>query len=176
MRKHDPLRPIRGLVLLLLSANTLPLAACLYKFSGGGLPSSIRTVAVLPFDNLTPEPALTQEITLAVREAVERRLGLRQSGEDQADALVTGTVRRYEPDLPVAYTGNPADNRTEVTKRMVQITLDVKIMDQKENKVLWEKLSLTVQGEYNPNEELKGRRIALDKLITDIVDGAQSQW
>jgi len=176
MRKHDPLRPIRGLVLLLLSASTLPLAACLYKFSGGGLPSSIRTVAVLPFDNLTPEPALTQEITLAVREAVERRLGLRQSGEDQADALVTGTVRRYEPDLPVAYTGNPADNRTEVTKRMVQITLDVKIMDQKENKVLWERLSLTVQGEYNPNEELKGRRVALEKLITDIVDGAQSQW
>jgi len=49
-------------------------------------------------------------------------------------------------------------------------------MDQKENKVLWQKLSLTVQGEYNPNEELKGRRIALEKLITDIVDGAQSQW
>jgi len=133
-------------------------------------------VAVLPFDNLTPEPVLTQEITQAVREAVERRLGLRPSGEDQADALVTGTVRRYEPDLPVAYTGNPTDNRTEVTKRMVQITLDVKIMDQKENKVLWERLNLTVQGEYNPNEELKGRKVALEKLITDIVDGAQSQW
>lgn len=154
----------------------LPMAACLYKFSGGGLPASIKTVAVLPFDNLTPEPVLTQEITQAVREAVERRLGLRQSGEDQADALVTGIVRRYDPDLPVAYTGNPADNRTEVTKRMVQITLDVKIMDQKENKVLWERPGLTVQGEYDPGQELKGRRIALDKLITDIVDGAQSQW
>lgn len=152
------------------------MAACLYKFSGGGLPASIKTVAVLPFDNLTPEPVLTQEITQAVREAVERRLGLRQSGEDQADALVTGIVRRYDPDLPVAYTGNPADNRTEVTKRMVQITLDVKIMDQKENKVLWERPGLTVQGEYDPGQELKGRRIALDKLITDIVDGAQSQW
>jgi hypothetical protein len=176
MRKHDPLRPIRGLVLLLLSASTLSLAACLYKFSGGGLPSTIRTVAVLPFDNLTPEPVLTQEITQAVREAVERRLGLRQSGEDRADALVTGTVRRYEPDLPVAYTGNPADNRTEVTKRMVQIVVDVKIMDQKENKVLWERPNIMVQGEYNPGEELKGRKIALEKLITDIVDGAQSQW
>lgn len=140
------------------------------------MPASIKTVAVLPFDNLTPEPVLTQEITQAVREAVERRLGLRQSGEDQADALVTGIVRRYDPDLPVAYTGNPADNRTEVTKRMVQITLDVKIMDQKENKVLWERPGLTVQGEYDPGQELKGRRIALDKLITDIVDGAQSQW
>lgn len=171
------MRRTRGLaLLLLLSVSTLPLGACLYKFSGGGLPSSIRTVAVLPFDNLTPEPVLTQEITQAVREAVERRLGLRASGEDQADALVTGIVRRYDPDLPVAYTGNPTDNRTEVTKRMVQITLDVKIMDQKQNKVLWEKMGLTVQGEYDPNQELLGRRRALEKLITDIVDGAQSQW
>jgi hypothetical protein len=173
------LRLTRGrslLLPLLLSASTLSLGACLYKFSGGGLPSSIRTVAVLPFDNLTPEPVLTQEITQAVRDAVERQLGLRQSGENQADALVTGIVRRYDPDLPVAYTGNPADNRTEVTKRMVQITVDVKIMDQRENKVLWERQGLTVQGEYNPNEEIKGRKIALDKLIVDIVDGARSQW
>ena len=46
-----------------------------YGFAGGGLPPSIKTVAVLPFDNQTPEPTLTQEISRAVREAVEQRLG-----------------------------------------------------------------------------------------------------
>ncbi|HEV8195520.1 MAG TPA: LPS assembly lipoprotein LptE, partial [Gemmatimonadales bacterium] len=147
-----------------------------YKFSGGGLPKNIRTVAVLPFDNLTPEPILTQEITQAVREAVEKRLGLRQSGEDQADALVTGIVRRYEPDLPLSFTGTTSTNQVEVTRRMVQISLDVKIMDQKANKVLWERQGLMVEGEYDPNQEAQGRKKALDKLITDIVDGAQSQW
>lgn len=170
------MRRIPGLALLLLCASTLPLGSCLYKFSGGGLPPGIHTVAVLPFDNLTPEPALTTEITRAVREAVENRLGLRQSGEDQADALVTGIVRRYDPDLPIAFTGQTTDNRVEVTKRMVQITLDVKIMDQKANKILWEKSGMTVQGEYNPNQEAAGRQEALKKLIIDIVDGAQSQW
>jgi hypothetical protein len=172
------LRRIPGLALLLLSASTLWLGACLYKFSGGGLPANIRTVAVLPFDNLTPEPVLTQEITQAVREAVERRLGLRQAGEDQADALVTGIVRRYDPDLPLTFTGQTTStgNQVEVTKRMVQISLDVKIMDQKANKVLWERQGLTVQGEYDPNQEPAGRKKALDKLITDIVEGAQSQW
>ena len=169
------MRRIPGLALLLLSASTLPLGACLYKFSGGGLPANIRTVAVVPFDNLTPEPVLTQEITQAVREAVERRLGLRQSGENQADALVTGIVRRYDPDLPVTFSGQP-DNKVEVTRRMVSISLDVKIMDQKANKVLWERQGLTVQGEYDPNQEAQGRKKALDKLITDIVEGAQSQW
>jgi len=159
-----------------LSASTLALGACLYKFSGGGLPKNIRTVAVLPFDNLTPEPILTQEITQAVREAVEKRLGLRQSGEDQADALVTGIVRRYEPDLPLSFSGQTSTNQVEVTRRMVQISLDVKIMDQKANKVLWERQGLMVEGEYDPNQEAQGRKKALDKLITDIVEGAQSQW
>ena len=170
------MRRTPGLALLLLSASTLWLGACLYKFSGGGLPANIRTVAVLPFDNLTPEPILTQEITQAVREAVERRLGLRQSGEEQADALVTGIVRRYDPDLPLTFTGQTTTNQVEVTRRMVQISLDVKIMDQKANKVLWERQGLLVQGEYEPNQERKGREIALKKLITDIVEGAQSQW
>lgn len=170
------MRRIPGLALLLLSASTLSLDACLYKFSGGGLPANIRTVAVLPFDNLTPEPVLTQEITQAVRDAVEKRLGLRQSGEDQADALVTGIVRRYDPDLPVTFTGQTSTNQVEVTRRMVQISIDVKIMDQKANKVLWEKQGLTVQGEYDPNQEPQGRKKALDKLITEIVEGAQSQW
>lgn len=170
------MRRIPGLALLLLSASTLSLGACLYKFSGGGLPANIRTVAVVPFDNLTPEPILTQEITQAVREAVEKRLGLRQSGEDQADALVTGIVRRYDPDLPLTFTGQATTNQVEVTRRMVQISIDVKIVDQKANKVLWERQGLTLQGEYDPNQEAQGRKKALDKLITDIVEGAQSQW
>ncbi len=169
------LRRIPGLVPLLLGSALL-LGGCLYKFTGGGLPAGIRTVAVLPFDNLTPEPTLTQEISRAVREAVESRLGLRPAGEAQADAVVTGSIQRYDPDLPLSFTGQTPTGVTEVTKRMVQITVNVQIMDQKENKILWEKRGLLVQGEYNPGREIDGRKEALKKLINDIVDGAQSQW
>lgn len=169
------MRRIPGLVPLLLGSALLA-GGCLYKFTGGGLPSGIRTVAVLPFDNLTPEPTLTQEISKAVREAVESRLGLRAAGEAQADAIVTGSIQRYDPDLPLSFTGQTTTGATQVTKRMVQITVNVQIMDQKENKILWEKRGLLVQGEYDPGRELEGRKRALEKLITDIVDGAQSQW
>jgi hypothetical protein len=167
----------RGLVLLLLSLSLIGAGGCLYGFSGGGLPAGIRTVAVLPFENLTAEPTLTQEITQAVREAVERRLGLRPAGEEQADAIVRGTITRYEPDTPLAITGasSTTRNRVEVTNRMVQITVSVEILDQREGKPLWTRSGLTVQGEYT-TQEIEGRRKALDKLITDIVDGAQSQW
>src|SRR5439155_18397 len=68
-----------------VSAVGLGLAACPYGFSGGLLPN-VKTVAILPFDNDTPEPALTQEVSQAVREALEGRLGLRVASEATADA------------------------------------------------------------------------------------------
>ncbi len=117
----------------LVSLSALALSGCLYGFAGGGLPPSIKTVAVLPFDNQTPEPTLTQEISQAVREAVESRLGLRQSTEAKADAVVRGSITRYEPDLPVAYQGGDS-SRVTVTQREVQITVSVEILDQKQGK------------------------------------------
>ena len=41
---------------------------------------------------------------------------------------------------------------------------------------LWKKQGLTVLGDYQPPQEAEGRKIALQKLVTEIVDGAQSQW
>jgi hypothetical protein len=139
------------------------------------LPDDIRTVAVLPFDNLTSDPTLTQDVNLAVRDAMERNLGLRQAGQDQADAIVRGSISRYEPDVPVAYTGT-AQNTVNVTKRLVQITVSVEIVDQKRNRTLWQRSGLTVEGDYDPGQEQNGRRKALDQLVTNIVQGAQSQW
>jgi len=159
----------------LASLSALALSGCLYGFAGGGLPPSIKTVAVLPFDNQTPEPTLTQEISRAVREAVERRLGLRQSAEAQADAVVRGSITRYEPDLPVAYTGGDS-SRVTVTRREVQITVSVEILDQKQGKALWQRNGLVVKGDYDSGQEADGRRKALDDLVVNIVDGAQSQW
>ncbi|HMH57150.1 MAG TPA: LPS assembly lipoprotein LptE [Gemmatimonadales bacterium] len=132
-------------------------------------------MAVLPFDNQTPEPTLTQEISRAVREAVERRLGLRQSAEAQADAVVRGSITRYEPDLPVAYTGGDSSQVT-VTRREVQITVSVEILDQKQGKTLWQRNGLVVKGDYDSGQEAVGRSKALDDLVVNIVDGAQSQW
>jgi hypothetical protein len=151
------------------------LAGCLYGFAGGGLPPSIKTVALLPFDNQTAEPTLTQEVASSVREALQSRLGLRSASEAQADALVRGTIVRYEPDLPVQYTGG-VNQPVNVTKRLVQITVSVEIMDQKRGKPLWQRSGLVLEGEYDPGQEVDGRGRALDKLVTNIVEGAQSQW
>jgi hypothetical protein len=133
-------------------------------------------VAVLPFDNQTPEPTLTQEVSVAVREAVQSRLGLREASENQADAVVRGTISRYEPDLPVAYQGNSENNQVTVSRRLVQITVSVEILDQRRGKALWSRSGLLLEGDYSPGQERDGRQKALDKLVTNIVEGAQSQW
>ena len=134
----------------------------------------VKTVAILPFENDTPEPSLTQEVNDAVREAVEGRLGLRLAGEATADAIVRGRVVRYEPDLPVAF--QPGQGRVTVTRRKVVLTVDVEIVNQREGKTVWNRQGLSVDGEYDPPQEVQGRKLALQKLVNDIVDGAQSQW
>jgi len=158
---------------VLLLAGSQP--GCLYGFAGGGLPPHIRTVAILPFDNQTAEPALTQQVADALREAMEQRLGLRPAGEATADAAVRGAITRYESDIPLAFQpGQPGT--VNVTRRRVQLTITIEVLDQRQNRVLWQRGSLTVDGEYQPPTEGDGRRIALDKLVNDLVDGMQSQW
>lgn len=133
---------------------------------------------MLPFENLTSEGTLTRAVQSAVRDAVEGRLGLRASGEHAADAVVRGTITQYEPDVPVAYTGGTTGvpNQVQVTKRQLQITLDIDIVDQRSGATLWTGHGLRVQGDYSTGQEAEGLRKALDLLADDIVQGAQSQW
>jgi len=134
---------------------------------------------VLPFDNRTPEATLTQEVNEAVREAVQGRLGVRQAGEETADAIVRGTITRYEPDVPIAYQANETRPGVNVTRRLVQLTVSVEIVSQATSRTIWQRSGLTVEGDYEPerNEtERDGRRKALERLTTNIVEGAQSQW
>jgi TolB-like protein len=158
----------------LVIAATGSLTACLYGFAGGGLPSHIKTVAILPFDNQTAEPVLVQEVSDAVTEAMERRLGLRLAAEEVADAVVRGAIVRYEPDLLLSQ--QPGEGEVRVTRRRVRLVLNVEIYDQIEDKPLWQRSSFSIDGEYTPPLETDGREVALEKLVADIVDGAQSQW
>jgi len=109
-----------------------------------------------------------------VRHALEDRLGLRVASEANADAIVRGRVVRYDPDLPIAI--QPGQGQVTVTKRKVQLTVDVEIVNQREGTTVWKRQGLSVDGEYDPPQEAQGRKLALQKLVNDIVDGAQSQW
>ncbi len=153
----------------------LALTACLpYGFTGGGLPSHVRTVAVIPFENLTAAPELQQELAEALRSELQNRLGLRNAAESRANAIVRGTIQRYETDIPIAYSGSNT-NQTSA-RRQLQISVDIEMFDQVSGKVLWQRKALTAEGLYEERGVLKGRKEAIDRIVNDVIQGAQSQW
>ncbi|MEO8478400.1 MAG: LPS assembly lipoprotein LptE [Gemmatimonadota bacterium] len=158
------------------------LAGCAYGFAGGGLPPGIRTVAVQPFENQTTDPTIAQQVNRTIRDAMEQRLGLRIVAESQADAIVTGTVRLYEPDQPVGYRGTGAANGSqrggtvEVSKRLLRLTIDLSMVERSTDKALLRQRTFPADAQYDPGREAEGRRTALELLVNALVKEAQSQW
>lgn len=155
-------------------ALLLSLSACAYGFAGGGLPAHVKTIAVVPFENETASPELQRELHEALREQLRARLGVRDASEAQADAVVRGTIRAYDVDVPIAYSADP--DQSVSARRRLQITVDVTIVDQASGKVLLQRNALRGDGDYAERAEAEGRRAAIAKIINDIVEGAQSQW
>src|SRR5690349_16634987 len=145
-----------------------------YGFAGGGLPSNIRTMAVLPFDNQTTSPEVQRELLDTMRRELQRRLGVRDASESRADAVVRGTIVTYDVDVPVAVSANPSQAIT--ARRRLQLTIDVEIVEQDNNRVLFQRKGMRGDGDYDERAEVAGRQKAIDKIVNDIVEGAQSQW
>jgi TolB-like protein len=169
------MRPSGAFKQLLFAAPlVLALGGCLYGFHGGGLPSHVHTIAVIPFDNQTPVADIQREISDSLRVRLISRLGLREASEAKAGAVVRGTIRHYESGIPI---GVEANSRTATTvQRALQIVLDVDVIDQTTGKSLWSGKSYTVEGQYAEGQESVGRSMAVDKLVRAIVEGVQSQW
>ncbi|HEX9311014.1 MAG TPA: DUF4136 domain-containing protein [Gemmatimonadaceae bacterium] len=153
----------------------IALTACIpYGFTGGGLPSHIRTVAIVPFENQTATAELPRELTDALRTRLHDRLGLRDASEAKANAVVRGSIQRYEIDIPIGYSAN---NRQATTaKRMLQLVVDIEMVDQITGKTLWQRKGLIAEGQYEERGEAAGRKQAIDRIVNDVIDGAQSQW
>jgi hypothetical protein len=152
------------------------LSACgvRYGFSEGAFPSHVKTVAIVPFENQTPSPDLQSELFDTMRRELQRRLGVRDAAQENADAIVRGNIVGYDLDIPVAFSADPRASTT--ARRRLQITVDVEIVDQTNGKILWQKKGLRAEGEYAERAEPEGRREAIARIVNDIVEGAQSQW
>ncbi len=170
-----PRRAPAGL-LGLLGLVMLAMPGCVWRYGlhGGGLPDHIRTVAVLPFDNQTPSPDLQREIAEGLRKAFSSRLGLREAPEDRASAIIRGTIVKYDIDVPVGFSANP--QQATSARRRLQVVVDVEILDQTTGKVLWTRKGLSADGDYGESDEAAGRKLAVEHIINDVIEGAQSQW
>ncbi len=167
----------------LVAAGTLLLGGCLnYGLSGGGgFPSSIKTVCIEPFDNQTDRAELTGELFTALNQKLPGALGLRQGDcKGGADATIRGKIVRYD-DSAASYSGNlGATTGTQTPQQQVnQVTVGiaVQIIDRRRNVILWDGSGVSGIGNYRVGEsDAAGRKLAVDKLVQAIIDGAQSQW
>ncbi len=160
-----------GLLGLVVVAQT----GCLYGFSSGsGLPKNLRSVAVQPFDNQTAVPELQREVFEQLRKSMHDRLNLREATEAKADVVVRGVIVRYEVDLPAGVSADP--RQTTSTRRRLQIVLDVEILDQTTGRSLVKRAGISKEGQYAEGGEATGRKNAIESLVNELLDGAQSQW
>jgi hypothetical protein len=155
--------------LALLSAN-----GCLYHFAGGGLPPNIRTMSIATFDNQTASPDLPKELYDEMRVKLQSKLGVRDAPRERADAWAHGTITAYESDVPVGFSADPRQSIT--AQRRLQVTIDVEIVDQSNQHVLWQGKSLRGEADYAERAEPEGRRRAIEKLVQRIIEGVQSNW
>lgn len=174
-RRLKALPPVVSRVLITVIALTL--TGCNYSFRAGSFPPPhIRSIAILPFDNETNRFELTGELYEQLLRNLPAALGVRTAGEDVADAIVRGSITRYDiaaPNYRAAAAGRPA----EVLQRQVNISVRVEIIDLVENVILWESSNVAARGEFpEGSPEDQGRMNAIELLVQGIVDGAQSNW
>lgn len=169
--------PGRAPVGLALAAVLLA-TGCNYSFrAGAGFPEYIETVAILPFENQTNRFELTDDLHQQLLQELPRALGVTPAGESVADAVVRGVITRYDLSAP-NYRPSEGGNRAEVLQREIRIGVQVQIVDLQQNLILWEDRGLSANAQYPEasGTEEEGRREAIDLLVQEIVDGAQSNW
>ena len=162
--------------LLLSLLGGLVLFGCgVYSFSGSGLPSHIRTVAVPVFDNQTAEYGIKENLSDQVIDALVTDGKLKVVQERDADSVVEGTVVEYQNR---AYT---FDNSENVQEYIVRIWVRVAYQDVRNRKAIWEEERMEGWGTYDvsidpPEDEELGRERAIAKLAEDIVDKVVAGW
>jgi hypothetical protein len=155
----------------------LVLTGCNYSFRAGSFPPEhIRTIAIEPFENQTNRFELSAELYDQLLGNLPGALGIRTAGADVADAVVRGSITRFDVVTP-NYTSGGRGQAAQVVQRQVNIAVSVEIIDLVENVILWESSNLSAQGEFAEGApELEGRQEAIELLVQRIVDGAQSNW
>lgn len=153
------------------------LGGCMYSLVQGGLPSHIRTVAVLPFDNSTPDAVLSTQVQQLLQARLPGELGVRLAAADNADALIRGRIVAIEEPPPTAQ-ATPGRTGVEIVEREVRVVAETEIYDVRENRPIFRSSSLTGIGRYRPGAESSdiARTRAIAELARLIVQGAQSQW
>ncbi len=148
------------------------LAACgIYTFSPSAL-GGMKSLAIPLFENETTDSGIRERLTDQLAQAFVSDNTLKVAREQQADAVLRGTVISYTRD-PYSYTSAEV-----VNEYISRIGLNVQFVNRKSGKVIWEEKGMSNFGIYDAATETEddGKARAVAKLVEDIVNKTVKGW
>lgn len=156
--------------LVLLTAIMFVLSCGVYTFNPKGK-SDIKTIAVEPFDNKTNEFGLTDRLTEIVIDALIADGSMKVVSAANADALLVGTLTRYERQASV-YDANDV-----VQEYKVIMSFDVALQNAKDQTDIW-KQQFTQEGPFSAASQTEedGQKLAAKRLVEAILNKTTKSW
>jgi hypothetical protein len=160
-----------------LTGALLAAGGCSYTVSGV-LPGHLKTLAVPVFGNNTVEFRLADDVTQAITEAFLGDRRLRLVREQDADAVMRGTIVSYRNQVY----GFTAEERA--TQYEVVLVLQISFRDQVKNRVIWKEDQLVARTTYSvvsvggaaARTETEGRAEVIQKVADQIVSRTVQGW
>lgn len=154
-------------VLLLLLGFT---ACGVYTFNPRGK-SSLTTIAVEPFENLTGQYGLEDLMTEAVIDAFIADGTIKVVSADVAQAILLGTLTRYER---LVQEFNELD---QVAQYKVQVGVDITLSDPESRDEIWT-IQLTLDGIYEADTETEedGQKEIGIQLVEAVLNRTTKSW
>jgi TolB-like protein len=125
--------------------------SCGYRLAGANanpaIPSTLKVVAVLPFENQTKRPEIEQRVTEEVARELSKRGGYRVvTDRASADALLEGAIVGFNT-MPVQFNAQGRATRVETVVRL-QATL----RDVRSGNPYWSQDGLIFREQYDVDE------------------------
>ena len=153
-----------------MAAMVLPAASCGYRIAGRTdlLPSTIRTIAIPTFANLTNRYKLSERLPAAIaREFLTRTRYSVVANPDEADAVLTGAVLNY---MSFPGVSDPRTGRS--TAIQISVILQLQLAERSTGKLLYNRPGIEFRQRYEVSVDqttyLEESDIALDRLSRDV--------
>lgn len=175
LEARTPLANVCALIALVVASS----GCAYYSFTGAVIPSHLNTIAIpLAEDNsISTLVDLDESLTslLVDRFVGQTRLSL-QPDQEQADALVTARIDRYQ-NQPASVGG-----QERATLNRVTISVTTEYIDRTKDEVIFSR-SFSSFEEYDPTDPERGLSgeedaalAVLEKIADDIFTAATSDW
>jgi outer membrane lipopolysaccharide assembly protein LptE/RlpB len=148
----------------------LALAGCGYRVGGKAelVPSTVKTIAIPAFRNVTPRYRLTQMLPGAIgREFITRTRYRVVADPNEADAILSGAVTNYmsAPTISDQATGRAAGLQ-------ISVFLNLQLVEKGSGKILYSREGLEVRERYEVSVDQRAyfdeSDAALERLSRDV--------